>query len=93
MSTQTVEQTDQDTDVRLGSPRKVVLYNCECHTFDQVIHQLQKATGCSVEEADRIALEVHTTGRSIAYSGTAEECERVAAILRQIKLQVEIDTA
>jgi ATP-dependent Clp protease adaptor protein ClpS len=58
-----------------------------------VILQLQKATGCSLEDAEAIAFEAHSTGRAVAYSGTQEECEQVAGILRQIRLQVETDRA
>ena len=72
-------------------PYVVILYNCECHTFDQVEAQLQKATGCSKEKAEAFAMEVHVTGRSIVYSGSDEDCEKVANVLRQIRLQVETD--
>jgi ATP-dependent Clp protease adapter protein ClpS len=77
------EQTDH--------PFVVILYNCDCHTFDEVILQMQKATGCSVEKASQVAHEVHNSGRAIAFSGSLEKCEKVAAVLRQIKLQVETD--
>src|ERR1051325_6521712 len=72
-------------------PWVVLLYNCDCHTFDEVILQLQKATGCCLETAERIAEEAHMTGRAIAFTGPADECEKVAGILRSIKLQVETD--
>jgi ATP-dependent Clp protease adaptor protein ClpS len=74
-------------------PYIVILYNCDCHTFDEVILQMQKATGCSLEKAKQVADEVHSSGRAIAYSGSLEDCERVARILREIKLQVETDRA
>ena len=77
----------------LDKPFIVILYNCDCHTFDQVEVQLQKATGCSLEKAEALAMEVHLTGRSIVFSGDAEKCEQVAGILRSIKLQVETDRA
>ena len=72
-------------------PYVVILYNCDCHTFEQVEEQLQKATGCTLEKAEAFAIEVDTTGRSVVYSGSDEECEKVANILRQIRLQVETD--
>ena len=74
-------------------PCIVILYNCDCHSFDEVILQLQKATGCSIEKAGAIAEEAHVVGRAIAYSGEVEECERVASVLRSVKLQVETDRA
>jgi ATP-dependent Clp protease adapter protein ClpS len=54
---------------------------------------MQKATGCSIERADQVANEVHNKGRAIAFSGSLDACERVANILREIKLQVETDRA
>ena len=69
----------------------VILYNCDCHTFDEVILQLQKSTSCGLEKAELIAAEAHLQGRAIAYTGESRECERVAASLRSIKLQVETD--
>jgi len=84
-------------DLRNGSningPWIVILYNCDCHTFDDVIGILQKATGCTVEEGERIAMEVDQRGRSICFSGSREECERVATIIASIRLQVETDRA
>jgi len=84
-------------DVRDGSeidgPWIVILYNCECHSFDDVIEILQKATGCSAEKGLAIALEVHTRGRAICFSGSKEECDRVADIISSIRLQVETDRA
>ncbi len=77
----------------IQGPWIVILYDCDCHTFDQVETILQKATGCSLEKAEAIAIEVHTTGRAICFSGSQEECERVAKIIASIRLQVETDRA
>jgi ATP-dependent Clp protease adaptor protein ClpS len=84
-------EREQATTPGQGGPYVVILYNCDCHTFEQVEEQLQKATGCSQEKAEAFAIEVDTTGRAIVFSGSDEECEKVADILRQIRLQVETD--
>lgn len=84
---------EEGADVRLQGPWVVILYNDDYHGFDEVILQLQKATGCSLEQAVAITAEAHNTGRAIAFTGTHEECERVAGVLRQIRLQVETDRA
>src|SRR5579872_11444 len=78
---------------RLDNPWVVILYNDDWHPYDQVVFQVQKATGCSLEEAEAITYEAHISGRAIAFSGTMEECERVAGVLREIRLQVETDRA
>ena len=105
MATETIERPgtldlpglEEWEDIRDGAdirgPWIVILYDCNCHTFDQVERILQKATGCSLEKAEAIAMEVHTKGRAICFSGTQEECERVAAIIGSIRLQVETDRA
>ena len=77
----------------LDKPYIVILYNCDCHTFDDVETQLQKAIGCPLEKAEAFAMEVHLTGRAVVFGGSAEECERVANVLREIRLQVETDRA
>ena len=84
------ETTERTPPGRTG-PYMVILYNCECHTFEEVEEQLQKATGCTQERAEAHAQEVHEKGRSIVFSGSEVECEKVANILRQIRLQVETD--
>jgi ATP-dependent Clp protease adapter protein ClpS len=77
----------------VDKPYIVIVYNDDWHTFEQVEMQLQKATACTLEKAEALAIEIHTTGRAIVFSDDAENCERVANILRQIKLQVETDRA
>ncbi len=77
--------------IELGGPWVVILYDCNCHTIEEVIAQLQKAAGCSETQAEQIAEEAERRGRAIAYTGEDDECERVASILRAIRLQVETD--
>ena len=81
------------TTTQTQPPYIVVLYNDDYHTFDEVIVQLQKATGCSLEVAETIAFEVHESGQSIAYTGDYEECEKVANILEEIELLVDVQEA
>ena len=70
---------------------KVILYNDDVQSFDEVEMQLQKATGCSLEAACEITMTAHTKGRAVAYLGDRTDCERVAGVLRQISLQVDLD--
>ncbi len=78
---------------RVDNPWVVILYNDDWHPYEEVVFQLQKATGCSLEKAVWITHEAHTLGRAIAFTGSLDECERVAGILREIRLQVETDKA
>ena len=74
-------------------PWIVVLLNDDHHTFDEVIMQLTKATGCSTDRAGEIAMEVHNDGSSICFSGSRERCELVASILEEIALRVRLEPA
>ena len=74
-------------------PYIVILYNDDYHSMDEVVDQLQRATGYEMERCIKIMVEAHIRSRAIAFTGSEEECERCAQILRQIRLQVETDKA
>ena len=93
MSTQTTpdvvpEVTDGTT---TDEPAKVILFNDEIHTFEEVISQLIKATGCSTEKAEQFAWEVHTKGKACVYTGEMPECLRVSNVLEEIGLHTQIE--
>jgi len=75
----------------LGNPWQVVLFNDEVHSFDEVILQLQKATGYSLEKSAELTLRVHNNGKAVVYIGSKENCEKVSGILKQIKLIVQVE--
>jgi ATP-dependent Clp protease adaptor protein ClpS len=82
---------DADAATRTARPWVVVLYNDDWHGFDEVVLQIQKATGKSEVEAHAITHEAHNKGKAIAFTGDLEKCQGVAAVLRQIQLQVDVD--
>ncbi len=82
---------DDDIGSRIDAPWKVILYNDDIHTFEEVIVQLQKALGCGQSRAEKIAFEAHSRGKAIAYDGEFEDCFRVLGVLREIQLVVEIE--
>lgn len=69
---------------------KVVLYNDDWHTFEEVIYQLIKAIGCSFEKAKKLTLEVHFQGKSVVYFGKLNTCLKVSSILEEIELHTQI---
>lgn len=71
---------------------RVVLYNDDWHTFDEVISQLIKATKCTFEKARDYAFEVHVKGKAIVYNGSLNECLKVSTILEEIALHTQIIT-
>jgi|AntRauTorcE11897_2_1112592.scaffolds.fasta_scaffold00776_13 ATP-dependent Clp protease adapter protein ClpS len=72
------------------TPWRVILYDDDIHTFDEVINQLLKALGCPVETAEEITLKVHNDGKATAYEGSFEECLKVNSVLLEIQLVTEI---
>ena len=71
---------------------KVILFNDNIHTFDDVISQLIKAIGCSSERAEAYAWEVHTKGKACVFVGEIEKCLKVSGILEEIGLHTQIES-
>lgn len=84
-------ETVEDPRSALDAPAWVVLYNDDWHSFDDVIIQLVLATGCDAATAEAHAWTVHTQGKARVFDGPRTRCESVAQVLRQIRLQVEVD--
>jgi ATP-dependent Clp protease adaptor protein ClpS len=91
--TQTQTHPEEDIGTGLGRPWMVILFNDDYHAFDDVIAQVQKATGCSSGEAFQITYAAHTNGQAVAYVGDKSQCEEVAKVLREIDLHVELEEA
>ncbi|MBC7529786.1 MAG: ATP-dependent Clp protease adaptor ClpS [Chthonomonadaceae bacterium] len=82
---------DDERETEFADTYVVILYNDDYHDVDEVALQIQKATGYNKLKAVEIMLEAHLRGRAICYTGSEAECEKVAGVLRQIRLQVETD--
>ena len=85
------EQVLDQPEAKIQEPAKVVLFNDEVHTFEEVIGQLIKATGCSESKAESLAWEVHTKGKAIVYTGELPKCIKVSAILEEIQLMTQVE--
>jgi ATP-dependent Clp protease adapter protein ClpS len=81
---------DEETNLDLGS--RVILFNDDFHTFEEVISQIMKATKCSFIEARDKTFEVHVNGKAVVFSGDLEDCLRVSGILEEILLHTQIET-
>ncbi|MCS7052891.1 MAG: ATP-dependent Clp protease adaptor ClpS [Ignavibacterium sp.] len=81
---------DSETVERLAS--RVILYNDDWHSFDEVIAQLIKAIKCSYEKARSLTFEVHVKGKAVVFEGDLPECLRVSSILEEIALHTQIVT-
>jgi len=94
----TKEQPDVEVDVleieqekeKDDSPWRVILFNDEVHTFEEVIGQLKKALGCSDSHAEKLTMKVHEEGKAKVFEGSFEECFEVNGVLKEIQLITEI---
>ncbi len=93
VSVQTQTVPEQEVGTGLDHLWMVILFNDDDHAFDQVVAQVQKATGCSPGEAFQITYTAHTNGQAVAYVGGKAQCEQVASVLREIDLHVELEEA
>lgn len=93
MKTGNLEIVENETGQKqeLGNPWQVVLFNDEVHSFDEVILQIQKATGYSLERAAELTLRVHNNGKAVVYIGSKDNCEKVSEILKRIQLIVQVE--
>ncbi len=82
----------EDEEVSIGVSSKVVLYNDDWHTFDEVIFQLLRLSDCTFEKARGYAFEVHVKGKVIVYNGDMKDCLTVSSVLEEIALNTQIIT-
>ncbi len=82
--------TEEASDVDL--PSRVILFNDDWHSFEEVIVQLIKAINCTFEQARNYAFEVHVKGKAVVYNGPLYICLKVSSILEEIALNTQVVT-
>lgn len=80
------EQEDEEE----KTPWRVILYDDDIHTFDEVIGQLKKALKCNQARAEKLTRKVHNEGKAQVFKGSFEECFKVNGVLKEIQLITEI---
>lgn len=85
------EELARDDGSGSGSDYRVILYDDDFHSYDEVVEQLVKATAYPFEQCVHIMMEAHHKGRAICYRGARAKCQRVTRVLREIRLQCEVD--
>ncbi|TLY37570.1 MAG: adaptor protein [Nitrospirae bacterium] len=85
----TEEEVQTGTGDALGG--RVIVYNCDCHTYQQVIALLCRAVPqMTPGRAFELAYRIDHTGLAEVYSGAHETCEQIAAILADGGLRVAV---
>jgi ATP-dependent Clp protease adaptor protein ClpS len=83
-----LEQTEEEESI--ATPWRLILYDDDVHTFDEVIDQLIKALGCTLSRAEELTLKVHNEGKALVFEGSFEECLKINSVLQEIQLITEI---
>ncbi len=91
-----VPDTDIDLDVlqsvRQLRPHKVIVLDCNCHSFDDVERALCRyIPRMSRAQAHAHATEIHTTGASVVAVAPRETAEHYSAGLRSRGLRVRVE--
>ena len=79
--------------VRQLRPYKVVVLDCQCHTFDDVERALcQVIPSMTRPKANAHAWEIHTTGASVVATAPRERAEHYGVELRRHGLRVSVES-
>jgi ATP-dependent Clp protease adapter protein ClpS len=89
---QNLPQPDVITEVEDDekTPWRVMLFDDDIHTFEEVIMQLVKALDCDTSHAEDLTLKVHKEGQAKVFEGSFEACLKVNGVLEEIQLITEI---
>ena len=79
-----------NSDINVLELRKLILFNSS-HIWDEVILQLEKATGFDIIHCEQIATIAHTKGKAVVKSGEIDELVTINNILKQISLITSIE--
>lgn len=69
---------------------EVVLFDCNCHMFGDVVSLIMKAIKCNTETAVLYTGITQQFGQVAVYKGSKEDCENVASILSSTGLDVSV---
>jgi ATP-dependent Clp protease adaptor protein ClpS len=70
-----LEDTEAETVTRLAPPWKVIVHDDPVSLMAYVTMVFQRLFGYPYEKAHALMMEVHTTGRSVVWTGAREQAE------------------
>ena len=78
-------------DVGAGFDARVIVFNCECHTYEQVIALFcQYIPGMNTTKAFELAWKIDHDGEAIVFEGTLAQAEEIAGKLAGGGLRVAV---
>ncbi|MDI6803604.1 MAG: ATP-dependent Clp protease adaptor ClpS [Bacteroidota bacterium] len=89
MQTQPLEEIEEIVETQ--APAKVILFNDDVHSFDEVIYQIIRAVRCDFEKAKALTNQVHNYGKAVVYGGELNKCIEVSSILEEIELMTQVE--
>ncbi len=82
---------DIQTGSGTGFESRVVVYNCDCHTYQQVIELFCRfIPGMTSTKAFELAYRIDHDGEAIVFTGSSEHAENIAAKLAGGGLKVAV---
>ena len=83
------EETGTGTDD--GLEARVIVYNCDCHTYQQVIALLCKyVPGMTSSRAFELAYQIDHEGEAMVFEGESQQAEQIASGLASGGLRVVV---
>ncbi|MGE0642936.1 MAG: ATP-dependent Clp protease adaptor ClpS [Nitrospira sp.] len=74
-----------------GFESRVVVYNCDCHTYQQVIELFCRfIPGMTSAKAFELAYRIDHDGEAIVFTGATDQAENIAAKLAGGGLRVAV---
>ena len=92
-STEVIETTKEDTGLGTGKDfeAEVIVYNCDCHTYQQVIDLFCRfIPGMTSSKAFELAWRIDHQGSAQVYQGSKTMAETIAAKLAEGGLRVSV---
>ena len=82
---------DIQTGSGTGLESRVVVFNCDCHTYQQVIELFCRyIPRMTPQKAFELAYRIDHDGQAVVYNGTLEQAEDIAAKLAGGGLRVVV---
>jgi ATP-dependent Clp protease adaptor protein ClpS len=82
---------DQSTGTGDGLEARVVVYNCNCHTYQQVIALFcQAIPGMNPSKAFELAWRIDHQGSAVVFTGEPKTAENIARKLAEGGLRVAV---
>lgn len=82
---------DLSTGTSDGFEARVIVYNCDCHTYQQVIGLFCRCIpGMNSTRAFELAWKIDHEGQAVVYTGSTKQAEEIGKALAEGGLRVAV---